>query len=489
MIDYSNIQTASAEPEPSAMIETLRSIGYSLPSAVADIIDNSISAEAGNIWITRDWSGGKSVITIKDDGRGMTGEEIKKALRPGSQNPNEIRSLRDLGRFGLGLKTASFSQCLRVTVLSKKKGESADYWSWDLEYVAQFHSWKLIKWIPDGFENSLDGLESGTIIIWSALDRILRLDTPSTDVKAHEKFSHDLDRVHQHIAMTFHRFIEDRDIKIWWCGKEVQPWNPFCIDEKKTQPQPEDSIAGGITIKGFILPHPKNFSSEQACKVAEGMNGWTSHQGFYVYRGKRLILAGSWLGLFKKEEPYKLVRIMIDLPNTQDSLWKIDIKKSQAYPPAGCREQLMAYAKDLRGKGWEVYRHKGKIIKQRAKEEWQPLWLDKKKDDKWSFVINRDNTVIKGLREMAKTQPDRAIETLLKLIEDTIPTASIYAVEASSEEHVKEPYTGCTADELRPIASIIYGNLRSAGLTPEQAKGRLLMQEPFNFFEELIDSL
>ena len=129
-IDFSNIQTASAVPGAAAMIETFRAIGYSLETAVADIIDNSISAEAKNIYINRVWKGGGSIITIRDDGYGMSNEEIIQAMRPGAQNPLEERSLTDLGRFGLGLKTASFSQCRNLTVMSKQEGGAVSYWTW-----------------------------------------------------------------------------------------------------------------------------------------------------------------------------------------------------------------------------------------------------------------------------------------------------------------------------------------------------------------------
>ena len=120
-INYENLKTAKAIPCAALMIETFRAIGYNVETAVADIIDNSISAGAKNVWVTRLWRGDKSIITIKDDGCGMNSQEIVDAMRPGAQNPLEERSRTDLGRFGLGLKTASFSQCRRLTVFSKKK--------------------------------------------------------------------------------------------------------------------------------------------------------------------------------------------------------------------------------------------------------------------------------------------------------------------------------------------------------------------------------
>ena len=165
-MDYSSLQKASAIPGAAAMIETFRAIGYSLETAVADIIDNSISAEAKNIYIDRVWKGGESIITIKDDGCGMSNDEIIQAMRPGAQNPLEERSLTDLGRFGLGLKTASFSQCRNLTVISKQNGGDASYWTWSLDYVAQSDKWELLRWAPEEYLDALSDVDSGTIVIW-----------------------------------------------------------------------------------------------------------------------------------------------------------------------------------------------------------------------------------------------------------------------------------------------------------------------------------
>ena len=197
-IDFSNIQTASAVPGAAAMIETFRAIGYSLETAVADIIDNSISAEAKNIYFNRVWKGGESIITIRDDGYGMSNEEIIQAMRPGAQNPLEERSLTDLGRFGLGLKTASFSQCRNLTVMSKQDGGAVSYWTWSLDYVAQSDKWKLIKGAPDEYINALEDVARGTIVIWSHLDRVIPSATREEDENAKRKFSEAFDKVKRH---------------------------------------------------------------------------------------------------------------------------------------------------------------------------------------------------------------------------------------------------------------------------------------------------
>ena len=188
-MDYSLLPKTEAVPEAASMIETFRAIGYNLETAVADILDNSISAGSKNIYIERIWDGGKTVITIKDDGFGMNSEEIVEAMRPGAQNPLESRNINDLGRFGLGMKTASFSQCRKLTVISKKNGFHSAYWTWDLDYVAMTHKWELIRWVPKEYIKALDGQVSGTLIIWTDLDRVIPPTTSVDDMVAKQKFS------------------------------------------------------------------------------------------------------------------------------------------------------------------------------------------------------------------------------------------------------------------------------------------------------------
>ena len=406
-IDFSNIQTASAIPRAAAMIETFRAIGYSLETAVADIIDNSISAGARNIYINRVWRGGESMIIIKDDGHGMSDEEIIQAMRPGAQNPLEERSLTDLGRFGLGLKTASFSQCRNLTVISKKKGGNVNFWTWNLDYVALTNRWELVRWLPDESENMLDDVDSGTVVVWSNLDRVLPPLTRVDDENAKRKFSEAFDKVKSHLAMTFHRFLEDKSFKLYWCSHEI----------------------------------------------------------------------------------YKLVRIQVDLQNTVDSDWQIDIKKSKAYPPMGCRLQLESYAKRACGLGVEVYKHRGRILKRRAGSDFQPLWSEKKKDDKWYFVVNREHSMIKHLKLLAKEDPDQAIEMLLKFVEESIPTKTIYVKEAQEENTQRQPYSDIDLSIIKSMMKQIYRNQILDGLTPEQARLSLKYMEPFNEYEDLIDEL
>ena len=491
-INYNNITTTEASPNASSMIETFRAIGYSLETAVADVVDNSISAGAKNIWINRYWQGSQSVLTIKDDGCGMNREELINALRPGSMNPLAERDATDLGRFGLGLKTASFSQCRKLSVISKRDSYVPVYWTWDLDYVVETNQWNLIHWCPEKFVGEFtEKSASGTMVIWTDLDRVIPADTNKDDEEAKAKFSVQFDRVKNHLAMTFHRFIEDKSIHLYWGDHEIEPWDPFLEHENKTQFFPQEAISGsfGATIKGYVLPHRKNFSSELEYRKAEGIKGWVEQQGFYIYRGKRLLLSGDWLGLFRKEEHYKLARIRIDIPNTQDNLWQIDIKKSTARPPIASVSQLKAYANTIRSNAEKVYRHRGRILRTRAGASYSPLWLDKNKDGKWSFVINRENDVIVSLTELAKKKPQQAINMILRFVEESLPIPSIHIKDASHENENKEPFSDMPTSTIQTVLECAYNNHLAEGLTPRQAKDLLKYQEPFNLYEDLIEQL
>lgn len=483
-MNYTDIETAAAEPCASSMILTFRAIGYNLETAVADVIDNSISADAKNIWFNSEWKGGNSVISILDDGCGMNNDELIQAMKPGAKNPNDERDEKDLGRFGLGLKTASFSQCKNLIVVSKKEGFDTVYWIWDLNYVNQTDRWELIRYpIPDEFLLALDNLKSGTLVVWTDLDRIIPPDTSISNEIAKDKFLAQMDKVKQHLAMTFHRFIEAKSVKLFCWGNEVKPWNPFLFSET-TQAFPDEFI-GEAVMKGYVLPH-KSHLTEDIYKSAEGVNGWTNQQGFYVYRGKRLMLAGDWLGMFRKEEHYKLVRIQIDLPNNLDTDWQIDIKKSTARPPFLYREQIKKYALAVRNRGVEVFRHRGKILTTRRQQEFQPLWLEKKKGQKYSFIVNRDHLMIGELKRLAETEPGKAMELLLRFVEETVPTKSVFIREAEQGE-TAEPFEDTNLEVVKAMIKKIVEAQCASGKSMEQIKLLLLNMEPFNNFPELIE--
>jgi hypothetical protein len=486
-MDYSKFQTTPAVPEASSMIETFRAIGYSIDAAVADIIDNSISAGAKNIWINFDWRGEETWLSIKDDGSGMNNDELVQALRPGSKNPLEDRGSKDLGRFGLGLKTSSFSQCRRLSVISKREGFNHVYWTWDLDFVKQTGKWELLKYLPEQkLEEKISELTSGTIVVWNDLDRLVK-NLKADDNKSLDKFLHIMEQVKKHLAMVFHRFIESGKVKISFQERLIEPWNPYLISEIATQGFPEETIQNGkVLIKGFVLPH-KSKISQETFREAEGPRGWNEQQGFYIYRNERLLMAGDWLGMFRKEEHYKLARIQIDLPNSLDSEWQIDIKKSVARPPIMYKDQLRAYAVKVREQAVEVYRHKGKNVKSIPGQKFVPLWIDHKRGDKWFYKINRKHPLIEEIVKRASTEPDKAIESLISFIEETIPTKSIYIKEAEDPETQGKPFEGIDQEPIRKTMQQMFSNLISQGKSVDHAKAIVLNIDPFNQFPHLLE--
>ena len=292
--------------------------------------------------------------------------------------------------------------------------------------------------------------------------------------------------------MVFHRFLQDGDIKIYWGEDEIEPWDPFCLLEDKTQPYPDDDVSFGeeiVNIKGYVLPHKDEFSSESAYKSAEGIYGYPAMQGFYVYRGKRMLLAGDWLGMFRKEDHYKLVRIMIDLPNTLDTLWQIDIKKSTAIPPRTCIEFLRSYAKKVRALGVEVFRHKGRIIQHRAGRKFQEIWNEKKVGNHISFVVNRKHAFVVSLKELAKVDPSKAIDLLLTFVEESIPTKSIYIKESENVEEYEAPASETLEKNLRMMAERLYKEKRKDGTPEEKVKEDLKQIAPYHIYQYIIDEL
>ncbi len=489
MIDYSKIESTKAEPEASSMIETFRAIGYSIETAIADIIDNSISASAKNIWVDYLWNGPGTIIGIMDDGSGMKNEELVQAMRPGSVSPLAKREEHDLGRFGLGLKTASFSQCRKFCVISKKNKEE-NFWTWDLDYVNQAKSWKLIKYKPNSLDLSqrFNELNNGTVVIWWDIDRLTK-DTRADKDSSKAAFFATMEKVKKHLSMVFHRYIED-GLNIYLRNRKIEHWDPFMIGFDGLQPRVETPLEEGkIKVKGFVLPHRSKLSPEEYNYGKGPKDSWTGHQGFYVYRNRRLLVAGDWLGLFKQEVHYDLCRIKIDLPNNLDNEWQIDIKKSVARPPTRIREQIIAIAKEVRVQALEVYRYKGKLIKRKlAKDEYFSFWEEKVRHGKRFYRLNRKHPMLKEFFQNVDGLTHQ-FEKVLQFIEETVPVPLITLQENENERPHGQPFEGKNHDVVLEVMKTMYRHFITEGLQPEQARARIANTEPFNFYLEYLEQL
>ena len=478
------------EPYP-AMIESLRAVGYDLSTAVADLADNSLTAGAREIDLTFFWNGEASSVAVIDNGSGMSEEQLIEALRIGA-DPTLPRLRNDLGRFGLGLKTASFSQCRRVVVSTRTAGADLRTRCWDLDYVRTSRQWRVLhRGSPKSAEFSARIRDSGTAVVWENLDRLV---SGTTAESAHDRdvFNDRIEVVEKHLAMVFHRFLDrSRGLTFRVNGNPIKPWDPFLTSHPATQhPEPQLLTIKGETVMvdAYVLPHHSKLTPQEYAE-AGGPHGWVAQQGFYIYRNSRLLVAGDWLGLgVKKEEHYKLARIRIDLPNTLDDLWGIDIKKSTARVPVQLKEELGLIGKATRERAVDVYRHRGSVVGRAHAEENSFMWQQRVSHGKIFYRINRQHPLIR--RILSDDQPDRStLNASLRLIEESVPVPLIILNKSQKPEGESVPFEQAESGEVYELAIELYQALVHTGVSRSDAIDRLYRMEPFNRLSEFIANL
>ena len=483
-------ETRDASPRAASMVETLRALGYSLETAIADVIDNSITAGASMVDVTFEWHGRDSVVVISDDGSGMSDDEIAESMRPGTRSPLEDRDPSDLGRFGLGLKTASFSQCRMLTVISKREEGMVAFWTWDLDYVSASGRWNLLR--TPGQTDEQDAVAKrlkGTSVVWQKMDRLVG-DVDQDDEAAQVQFWQAVEGVRDHVAMVFHRYIEDPgpgSVSIRLNGRELSAWDPFLRGKPGTQPLATEALSGDVSVKPYVLPHHSKLDPD-ALKVAAGRAGWAGMQGFYVYRNRRLLVAGDWLGLFRREEHYKLVRLQVDIPNSTDQEWDIDVKKSRARPPGGLRQDLARIGEAARSRALQVYRSRGaQLPRVPESKDVAPVWTERVHQGRRKYEINRAHPSIATLDSGGPEWA--ALRAALRLIEETVPVSSIYYREASRPDQHASPLEGVSEDDVVSLMRTVRAALVAGGASGKEADRRLLTMEPFNVYPHLISRL
>lgn len=328
-------------PDPARTIEGLRDTGYEFATAVADIIDNSIAANATviDIQILMDFLG-KVRVSIADDGIGMDRDALLNAMKYGSKRRESPASL---GKFGLGLKTASTAFCRRLSVLSRPaENVTVLQATWDLDHVVDKGEWQLL--LPEPDKESLSHLEeltdgrAGTVVTWDKIDRMFQREYKDpSGTHARRALARKRNGLAEHIGMVYQRFLDQsderaRNVEIRLDGKKVEPWNPFCEGESElvaneTMPvELADGRSSSFTVKAFVLPRREEFSSEEAAKRARITN---ERQGIYIYRENRLIHDASWLNMFQQEPHFSLIRVEFSFDHDLDDAFNVDIKKSR----------------------------------------------------------------------------------------------------------------------------------------------------------------
>lgn len=473
-------------------MESLRAFSYELPTAIADLVDNSITAGARRVWIDFFWDGADSTIAVTDDGGGMSEADLVEAMRLGSTSPLAPRNPRDLGRFGLGLKTASFSQCRRLTVRTRQRRGDPAMRRWDLDHIVRRNEWALLLDGEGATEHfrRLDRLESGTVVVWQNLDRLVA-GQRTADGRAQSHFLDRAAKVREHLAMIFHDLMKGREaVQLFINDQLVPPWDPYLQDEPATQVLSTtrlDLRGSTVTVQPFVLPHHSKISA-QRFEAARGPHGWNAHQGFFVYRGGRLLVPGDWLGLgWAREEHYKLARIRLDIPNALDLDWAIDVTKSRAMPPPALRDALRSIAERTRAQAKRVYTFRGARLTPSADAERIFLWEPVAKHDTVKYRLNRKHPLLE--QAISKSGDRASLTALLSMIEETVPAALITIQNAEKPTSIVGPFEGATDAQVRAVMQQVFRALIGAGWTRDDARERLRTLWPFELFPALLETI
>ncbi len=418
------VQVAGVELPPFApmLMQSLRAVGYTTAAALADLVDNTIAAGAKNVDI-RFATTPEPYVAIIDDGRGLTGTELISAMRFGSRDPRDIRTGADLGRFGLGLKTASLSQCRRLTVASIRAG-SISIVAWDVDECERRGTWWLGRpdqsALPEDVRNRISSLNQGTVVVWQNLDRL----TATGGSDARRAVETAIEESADHLAMVFHRFLSGEigaGFQITVNDRPLPTLDPFLEGHTRGQMLHSESftIEGQtIAVAPFVLPFPSRLKQAELDR-AGGRESLKAAHGFYVYRGGRLVVPGGWFRIVPSDELVRLARVRVDLPVELDHLWKIDIRKTVAEPPAALRPHLRRIVGDVTLRSRRVYTHKGNA---RADPEGVPLWRRHElREGAAAWRVNREHPAVAAL---VGTGSDA--DRLLRLLEESLPVHDIH---------------------------------------------------------------
>ncbi len=463
-------------PVAPILMQSLRSVGYLAPAAVADLIDNSIAAEARTVSV-RFAARPDPFVAVMDDGAGMDELGLVNAMRFGSRDPREGRSGADLGRFGLGLKTASLSQCRRLTVATMQKGVLSVA-VWDLDECDRRGVWWLDR--PSGAAVHPEAMRilasqgRGTAVIWQNLDRLL----PASSNRLQEDLDKAMEGVADHLALSFHRFlggefVENFDITI--NGRPLPRLDPFLEGHPRGQGLHEESFAVDghlVKVSPFVLPFPSRLKPSDLDRVG-GRESLKAAHGFYIYRGGRLVVPGGWFRIVPADELVRLARIRVDVPVELDHIWKVDVRKTMAEPPAAIRPGLKRIVGAVTSRSRKVYTHRGTPVEVDRVLIWTRHEM---RDGAAAWRVNREHPVIAALSS-GNVSPTE-LERLLKLIEQSLPIHDIH-IHISNDLPVADADVP-SEEELENLARRLVGSFHDMPEVRASFLARLAVTEPFS---------
>lgn len=478
-------------PTADVLMTSMRSMGYSFEAAIADVLDNSVSAKAHNIIIRFPIDPNECYVAICDDGIGMSKDDLFDAMKYGSQNKKNYRAEEDLGRFGLGLKAASLSQCEKLTVISKHENEGLAAYCWDLDVIKDSEDWDLVEYNQDEidslkFVDFLNDKTSGTVVLWEEFDV---LEKNAGNVYA--ELSRYQQIVAEYLSLIFHRYLskdgEDR-LNIYINHFQLEAKDPFLEKHKKTNPRRKitlpimDSHGNEqiITVQPFILPFQKDMTAADK-KMVGGIEDYRTKQGFYIYRNERLIIWGTWFGR-PRGELTKHARIKVDIPNSLDDIWCIDIKKQVATIPNIIKNQLkkaVDEAMDLAVKA-QAYRGRIKNVDENIDYVWNRI---QEREGSFQYKINRESVVFDLIKTKVDDDTWNRIDMVLEEIENAVPFQQIYI--DKTQNKVDESLPENTLDIEAKAKMLVKAMMSIDGCGMEDAIDRVFKSEPFCNYKEL----
>lgn len=476
-------------------MEAARSFGnYNLAFSLADLIDNSITAGSTRIDIQHDFTNGE--IRITDNGCGMSEDELKTNMRMGSRNPNTENEEQDLGRFGLGLKTASFAQARCLTVISRKDGKFTGA-RWDLDNV---NNWQMLVF-TDKEAGELASehfpINNGTEIIWKKLNRLLE-----NGAIQFSDFEAMMAEAESEISLVFHRYLSGElehrpKLIIARNNRELIPFDPFCqanLSTHRKDVETHELKRNGkkttIKIKPFILPHFTNLT-ESENELLGGREGFIKNQGFYIYREYRLIIRGTWFKLAPHGKFSNRARIRVDIPNSLDIDWKITVDKSEAELPWELRKKLKSLLdKWVIPDAVRVYTQRKPI----ARETVKPVWnRHNTAAGVWHISVNENHPLLSAfenkLATIDKLNKDSKVSSqfrdILRLLENYLPLDEIKQIMEQKPQSGNGGYV--EPQEIIDAALMLRENMIESGHSEQYITDILKETVPFNeYYSQII---
>ena len=462
-------------PDAERMLNSMRALGYSFETALADIVDNCIAAGATTVDIDMPSDPNAELyLSVTDNGCGMTVDELQKAMQHACRNPEEDRADGDLGRFGLGMKTASLSQCREMIVMTKKN-DKVSAASWNLDTVAETGTWSLIVFGDEEIKKlpkyeKLADKPRGTAVLWRVFDRL-----SEREIRPYQALTAKLGDAAEHLSLVYHIFLAGREVPklvVRINGNELSPKDPF-MEGAKGGPQigVEENIRipeypdEKVFVRGYTLPHMNKMSGEQKRKLGVESRSIHEDQGFYVYRSHRLINWGTWLRMSRKAQLTKLSRVRVDIPNTMDHLWELDIKKSMATPPKIVRDRLGVLLEDLQSRSSTVQGGAGSRVMSTGKR--QDVWTTKLHEGKtFSVEVNRESEIYKQLVKDMTPDNRKMLESYLKLLGLCYPIRWVnerFVADESPSVSAEKP-----AEMKKAIRAVLETMIEAIGCAPDK---------------------